>query len=143
MKIKYFSIFIIMLLFLTLLAPPIIVSAMPTHGGFEEITDGDHKGHLGFKSTPNKNISGSRNNDRKEVNHYFKQYSEAITLFGGLATITLVGVFIWHFVKLAGLGTEHWILKRSCMIGMLWSGLAAALLGSGTLTFALFYGAFQ
>ena len=88
-------------------------------------------------------MNNNRKTDAKKLDKLLKSYKEFITLVGGVATITMVAIFITHFIKLGTLGTEHWVVKRSVMIGLLWSGLSAALLGSGTLIFAIVYNAFN
>ena len=86
------------------------------------------------------------NNEKKETDKMGKQikkYQELAAFFGGLATITMVGIFMRHCIKLAVLGTEHWAIKRNSIMSLLWSGLAAALLGSMTTLFVITYRLFQ
>ena len=70
-------------------------------------------------------------------------YITVIAFITALATITMAGIFIKHVIHFASLGTEHWIVRRNSMIGLLWSAIATALLGSATLIMAISYNAFQ
>lgn len=85
----------------------------------------------------------SQKDDLKVITSKIEEYKEVITFLGGLATITMVAIFIKHFIKLGVLGTEHWAVKRSSIMGLLWSGIAAILLGSSTLVFAISYNLFN
>lgn len=84
-----------------------------------------------------------KQNDLKEVDNKLGKYRDAIIFISGLATITMVLIFMRHCIKLGVLGTEHWALKRNSIMGLLWSGLAAALLGGMTLFFAISYNLFK
>ena len=88
-------------------------------------------------------IDKGKKNDLKEVDNKLEKYKEAITFASGLATITMVLIFMRHCIKLGVLGTEHWALKRNSIMGLLWSGLAVALLGGMTLFFAISYNLFK
>ena len=57
--------------------------------------------------------------------------------------MTMVAIFMKHCIKLATLGTEHWALKRNSIVGLMWSGIAAALLGGSTIFFAITYNLFK
>lgn len=85
------------------------------------------------------NVDNGKANDAKIIDKKLNKYKEAITFVGGIATITMVAIFMQHCVKLGVLGTEHWVLKRNSIVGLLWSGLAAALLGGMTTFFAISY----
>ena len=73
----------------------------------------------------------------------YNKYITVISFITAIATITMAGIFIKHIIHFASLGTEHWIVRRNAMIGLLWSGIATALLGSATLILAIAYNAFQ
>ena len=73
----------------------------------------------------------------------FIQYGKTITFCTGVATMTLVAVFIWLCVKNAFVASEHWILKRQTMMSMLWVGVGTALMGSTTLILLIFQNAFK
>lgn len=70
-------------------------------------------------------------------------YITVIAFITAIATITMLAIFIKHVIHFAALGTEHWIIRRNAMFGLLWSAIATALLGSATLIMALSYNAFQ
>lgn len=88
--------------------------------------------------TPDK----GRQKDVEKMDSILEKYKEAITFVGGLATITMIVIFMKHCIKLGVLGTEHWALKRNSIMALLWYGLAAALLGGMTLVFAISYNLF-
>lgn len=79
----------------------------------------------------------------KEMENRYNKYITVIGFVTAIATITMLGVFIKHVVHFASLGAEHWIVRRNAMIGLLWSGIAFALLGSATLILGLVYNAFS
>lgn len=78
-----------------------------------------------------------------KITEKLESYKTTITFIGGIATMTMIVVFIRHFIKLGTLGTEHWALKRNSIMALLWSGLAAALLGASTTIFAISYNIFK
>lgn len=73
----------------------------------------------------------------------YNRYITVLAFISGIAAITMLALFIKHVITFASLGTEHWILRRKAMFGLLWSGIATALLGSATLIMGLAYNAFQ
>lgn len=84
-----------------------------------------------------------KNKDLSKIDEIFEKYKTVITVVGVLATITMVAIFMRHCIKLGVLGTEHWALKRNSIMSLLWSGLAAVLLGGSTLFFAIAYNLFK
>lgn len=70
-------------------------------------------------------------------------YITVIAFITAIATITMIAIFIKNVIHFGALGTEHWIVRRNAMFGLLWSAIATALLGSATLILALSYNAFQ
>lgn len=84
-----------------------------------------------------------KNKDLSKIDEIFEKYKTVITVVGVLATITMVAIFMRHCIKLGVLGTEHWALKRNSIMSLLWSGLAAVLLGGSTLFFAITYNLFK
>lgn len=73
----------------------------------------------------------------------YNRYITVITFITAIATITMLGIFIMHIIKFAATGTEHWIIRRNAMFGLLWSGIATALLGSATLIMGLAFNVFS
>ena len=73
----------------------------------------------------------------------YNRYITVLAFISAMAAVTMLAIFIKHIVTFASLGTEHWILRRKAMFGLLWSGIATALLGSATLIMALSYNAFK
>ena len=88
-------------------------------------------------------IDSNQEHDVQEITNLLEKYKVSITFLGGLATMTMVLIFMRHFIKLGVLGTEHWALKRNSIMSLLWSGLAAALLGAATTIFAISYNLFK
>ena len=71
-----------------------------------------------------------------------ERYKGLVTFFGGLATITMVAIFIKHFIEL-GIKASNPIERKQLTSGLVWSGLAAACLGSVTFLFSIVYGVFK
>lgn len=71
-----------------------------------------------------------------------ENYKELITFFGGIATMSFVVIFMKHFVEL-GAKANNPMERRQIASGLLWAGLAAALLGSVTFVFAMAYNVFR
>lgn len=70
----------------------------------------------------------------------FNKYKGFVLAFSGIAAISMVGVFIMHFLKLgASAGNPN--ARSQATTGILWSGIAAALLGSVALITGIFYNA--
>ena len=79
----------------------------------------------------------------QHMNERYGRYITVISFITAIAAITMLGIFIKHVVHFAALGTEHWIVRRNTMFGLLWSGVSFMLLGSATLIMALAYNAFS
>ena len=67
------------------------------------------------------------------------RYKELITFFGG---ISMIAIFIKHFIEL-GAKASNPMERRQITSGLIWSGLAAACLGSVTFLFSIAYGILQ
>ena len=70
------------------------------------------------------------------------RYKGLVTFFGGLATISMVAIFIKHFIEL-GAKASNPMERHQITSGLIWSGLAAACLGSVTFLFSVVYGVFK
>ena len=70
-------------------------------------------------------------------NTLFRKYKGFIAGVSGIATITMIGVFILNFIKLATSSTNPQA-RNQALIGILWSGIAAAGLGSVTVIVGFF-----
>ena len=100
-------------------------------------------GQLTVDGNDKYDIETGKANDLEQVDDKLSTYATSITFVGGIATITMVIIFMKHCIRLGVLGTEHWALKRNSIMALLWTGLAAALLGSATLWFAIAYNIFN
>ena len=67
------------------------------------------------------------------------KYKTLITFVSGIGAITMVGIFIFHFIKLGSTAANPQERSR-CTPALIWSGLAAAGLGSVALIVGVFYG---
>lgn len=85
----------------------------------------------------------TRDYQDKYMEDKYNKYITVIAFITAIATITMAGIFIKHVIHFASLGTEHWIVRRNAIIGLLWSAIATMLLGSATLILAIAYNAFQ
>ncbi len=82
------------------------------------------------------------NSEDEAFSHIIEKYKVIITFFAAMGAITMVGIFIYTFIKLgttAGNPTE----RSKCLTGLIITGLATALLGSVALFVGLFYNAFR
>lgn len=92
--------------------------------------------------TAGSNIKNDRNKYIGQFDMLFARYGKTITWITGVATMTLVAVFVILCVKNAFMASEHWIIKRQTMTSMLWVGVGAALMGSSTLILIIFQNLF-
>ena len=92
----------------------------------------DSKGNVSVSGTSNKNT----------WNQIFEKYKKVIVGVTGIATLTLLLVFIISIVNLAANGSNP--QKRSmALTWILWTGIATGLLGSVTIIFGIAYNAFS
>jgi len=71
----------------------------------------------------------------------FKRYKSIIVAFSGIATLTMMAAFVFLFMKLgATSGNEK--ERRSTITGILFTGIACAMLGSVTIIMSFFYNSF-
>ena len=110
-------------------------------GGFL-ITEDPSTGNLIVAVGGSGNINTDRANYIGLFDQIFAKYGKTITWITGVATITLVAVFIYLCVKSAFVASEHWIIKRQTMMAMLWVGVGTALMGSTTLILIIFQNIF-
>lgn len=88
------------------------------------------------------NISGTTNNMDGSFNRIINKYKTVITFVSAIGAVTMVAVFILNFMKLgttSGNPTE----RSKCIGALIWSGLAAAGLGSVALVVGIFYSALK
>lgn len=67
------------------------------------------------------------------------KYKGVITFVSGIGAITMIGIFIFHFIKLGSTAANP-SERSKCTTALIWSGLAAAGLGSIALIVGVFYG---
>ena len=87
-------------------------------------------------------INGVQEDSGDAFNVILKKYRSVITLASGLATITLIAVFIFLITKLGTTG-DNPSARSKVIVGLITSGVAIALLGSVTLIVGVFYGFLQ
>lgn len=73
-------------------------------------------------------------------NNFFKKYNSIIAGISGLAAITFVAFFIFYFLKL-GASAGNPQARGQALLGLLWTGIAAAGLGAVSIIVAFFYNA--
>lgn len=72
--------------------------------------------------------------------NFIGKYKEFITGFAGIGAVTMIVFFIISFLKLgASVGNPN--ARSAALQGCLWTGIAAALLGSVTFIVGFFYNA--
>ena len=81
-------------------------------------------------------------NSTKTWNTIFKKYRIAIVGISGVLTLTFIVLFLINFFKV-GAASDNPTERRKALIGVLWTGLAAAGSGSVTLICSLFWNALK
>lgn len=71
-------------------------------------------------------------------NNFFSKYNSIIAGISGLAAITFVAFFIFYFLKL-GASAGNPQARGQALLGLLWTGIAAAGLGAVSIIVAFFY----
>jgi hypothetical protein len=87
----------------------------------------------------NGSVTSVANNTDETFGKIMDKYKGVITFVGGIATVTMVAIFILNFMKLGSTSTNP-TERQKVLTGLVWSGVAAALLGSVTLIVGVFYG---
>lgn len=91
----------------------------------------------------NKVVLNTGFNDQNEAfHHVIERYKVIIVFFAAMATITMVGIFIFNFMKLASSASNP-MERQKCITGLIISGIATGLLGSVGLFVGLFYNVFK
>ena len=84
-------------------------------------------------------VVSTSNGTQDTFGKIMEKYKGVITFVGGIATVTMVAIFILNFMKLGSTATNP-TERQKVLTGLVWSGIAAALLGSVTLIVGVFYG---
>lgn len=84
-------------------------------------------------------VTGSTNNTSGTFNKIITKYKAVITFVSGIGAITMIAIFIFHFIKLGSTAANP-SERSKCTTALIWSGLAAAGLGSVALIVGVFYG---
>lgn len=134
--IKAILIGFIMTLIFVFSMPVTAFAATGANNGIPDVTIGEDG---------NMTISGSGFTDEAEGNAWtqiIKKYRVFIVGISGIAAITMVVIFIFQFLKLgASAGNPN--ARSAALVGLLWSGIAAAGLGAVSLIVGLFYRAVE
>lgn len=84
-------------------------------------------------------VSNTSTSTDQTFGKIMEKYKGVVTFISGLATVTMVAIFILNFMKLGSTATNP-TERSKVLTGLVWSGVAAALLGSVTLIVGVFYG---
>ena len=84
-------------------------------------------------------VNATSNSTQATFGKIMTKYKDVITFVSGIATVTMVAIFILNFMKLGSTATNP-TERQKVLTGLIWSGIAAALLGSVTLVVGVFYG---
>ena len=87
-------------------------------------------------------LNSSFGNENEAFHHVIERYKTIITFFSAIGAITMVGIFIYTFIKL-GATAGNPMERQKCITGLIITGIATALLGSTALFVGLFYSAFK
>ena len=84
------------------------------------------------------NVKSSTKDTQGAFGKIITKYKTFITFVSGLGSITMIAIFIFHFVKLGSTAANP-SERAKCTTALIWSGLAAAGLGSVALIVGVFY----
>ena len=131
---RYILILLLTVLAINMFAPIFANATLNT-----EVNDGKIESSNGVVS-----LYGPKNitNSTQAKGHVIVKYKAIITFVGGIATVTMVAIFIIQFLKL-GVVTTNPRDRKEVLTGLLISGISAALLGSITFYVGVFYGLFR
>lgn len=87
-------------------------------------------------------LNSGFNSQDDAFQHIIKKYKTIIVFFSGMGAITMVGIFIYTFIKL-GATAGNPMERQKCISGLIVTGIATALLGSTALFVGMFYNAFK
>jgi hypothetical protein len=85
-------------------------------------------------------IQGINDNDTSAWNQLFDRFKGVIVGLTGVGTLVMIVLFIIQFMKL-GASAGNPQARSQALTGVLWTGVAAALLGSVTIVVGFFYNA--
>lgn len=84
-------------------------------------------------------VSTNTKNTDSAFGKIIDKYKGVITFVSGIGAITMIAIFIFHFIKLGSTAANP-SERSKCTTALIWSGLAAAGLGSVALIVGVFYG---
>lgn len=90
-------------------------------------------------SAGNADISGASDNMDSSFSRIIDKYKTLVTFVSAIGAVTMVIVFILNFMKL-GTTSSNPMERSRCIGALIWSGLAAAGLGSVALIVGILYG---
>ena len=108
----------------------VYVSAKPTTGGVD----------VGMRDDGTLEIDGITSDDTSAWNQLFDRFKGVIVGLTGVGTLVMIVLFIVQFMKL-GSSAGNPQARSQALTGVLWTGVAAALLGSVTIIVGFFYNA--
>ena len=85
-------------------------------------------------------VYGMGTGDANTWNHIFAKYKNVIVGISGIGAITMMALFIIQFMKL-GASAGNPQARSQALTGVLWTGIAAALLGAVSIIAGFFYNA--
>ena len=84
-------------------------------------------------------VTSAANDQNEAFGRIIEKYKGVITFVSGIGAITMIAIFIFHFMKLGSTAANP-SERAKVTTGLIWSGLAAAGLGSLSLIVGVFYG---
>ena len=124
---------LLMILLISAFNPLVIAYAGDSRDGFDdiEITVGEN-GQLDI-------VGDAFSSDRgKAWNDLILRYKGFIAGISGIGTVTMILLFIFQFLKL-GSSAGNPKARTEALVGVLWTGIAAAGLGAVTIIVGFFY----
>lgn len=141
--------FMCKLLLTMTLAMGCIFVAVPTTTAYADETDESVQQttksddwQIGFEDGEFVNSFDDDSNGTDSINSILEKGKYIITVIGACVTLVLMGLFFIQIGKL-GAAADNPTMRKSALAGLLWSGIAAGLLGAATIIFALAYNVFK
>lgn len=142
LKQKVFAILMLLSLFLTI-AKPTIIHADESGAGTGNISDMQvqvtNDGELKITGGSGMTTEGTSGT---AWTNFIAKYRSFIVGISGVGAVTMILFFIMHFLKLGAAG-DNPQQRQAALQGLIWSGVAAAALGSVTIIVGFFYSALR
>ena len=136
---RFFAIMILLIMTISIFMPTVSLATEKDKDPAEVVTeDGSFWGDFNIGVTDNSITGVAGENTTKGLAGILTKYKTVIVGIGGIAAVTMVGVFIFHLVKL-GQSAGNPQARSQSLTAIMWTGVATAGLGAVALITSLFY----